>query len=251
MAENRQQRAAALGVDQIISVWETMNDGYPYFAVYYNRNNKYFQYNKDDIEKAKEFLQTNLGVIEEAGDNTLYYLNIYSEPKPNYPNSGMICSFPFRLNAYDGEISGVAANAGGFAKALTDAHAAQLKLVHEIAELKAQNQPLDWFDRAVAILETPGAAQTLVPLLSPLLGSIMGIVNKISGIVPQAAPVGGFPGIAGPNVADTEKEALLDQALDRLEKHGDLLEMMTVLANVADKNPENFQVYFNMIKAQQ
>lgn len=246
----REIRAAAIGVDNVISAWETMNDGHPYFAVYYNRSNKYFQYNRDDLDGAKSFLRNNLQVLEDNGDNSQYYLNIYAEQKVNYPNSGMICSFPFRLNEYSApaSVSGYGGNNPDVIKALSEAHAKQLEMTKTIAELQAANQPLDWFDKISGLLDSPGAANAIVPLLQPVIVGIMGAIGKISGIkipeTPQLPPMG----IAGPREDNADRDALLDQALDRLEAHGDLLEMLTLLADFADKNPQMFKIYFDGLK---
>lgn len=251
--QQRQQRAAAIGVDNIIAAWETLNDGYPYFAVYYNKTNKWFQYNKDDYDKAKVFLENNLGLVEETGDNYLYYLNIYSESKPNYPNSGMIASLPFRMNPFNesGAIAGFNGSADSFTKMLADAHAKHLELVKEIAELKLANQPLDWFDRISGIMETPGAAGVIVPIVQPFLGAIMGIFTKLAGVQPAAyEQVQARPVIAGPMPSQDDLNTQLDAALDRLEQHGNLLEIITVLANFADKNPAAFKSYFDILKTQ-
>ena len=242
-------RASAVGVDSVLNVWDSMNDGMPYFAIYYNRSNKFFQFNRDDLSAAREFLANNLQALQDSGDNTLYYLNIYSESRPNYKNSDMICSIPFRLNAYNeaSSVGGFDANVGTFAKMLNDSHAAQLKMANELAELKSANQPLDWYDKITGILESPAASQTLVPLLTPVIGAIMGVVSKITGVPPGAASV---PGISGPAIDDADLDTKLDAALDRLSKHGDLLEMITALADFADKNPATFKSYFSMLKAQ-
>src|ERR1700688_2736959 len=247
-----QQRAAAVGADNVVSIWKSMNDGNPYFAVYLNRNNKYFQFNRDDMEAAESFLSANLDAIGDTGDNTLYYLNVYAEPGKNYPNSGMVCSIPFRLNEYKGAEMGayVPDGSDAISKIIEAGHARHIELIKEIAELKAANQPLDWWDKIGGLMETPGAAQTIVPLLSPVLASIMGIVNKFTGIAP--APMAGFmpPGIAGAELPDLDKDAALDAALDRLALHGDLVEMLTALADFADKNPIQFKMYFRMMKGE-
>lgn len=247
----KNERAAAIGVDQIMNVWETMNDGHPYFAIYYNKSNKYLQWNKDDLEGARKFLQDNLVAVSEAGDSCMYYLNIYDEPKSNYPNSGMICSFPFRLNEWtERAVSGYGAPSTpshDLIKLINDNHAKQMELQAEILRLKYENQPGDTWDRIGGLLETPGAANLIVPLLQPVIAGIMGVLQKISGLPggPQT-----IPSIAGPSMTATEQETALDAALTRLEKHSDLVELLTALADFADKNPAIFKMYLQTLKEQ-
>lgn len=259
--ERRQIRAAAIGLDQVISIWENMNNGCPYFAVWYNKADKFFQYNGDDLEQAKDFLITNLQVIEQTGDNSMYYLKIYPTSQTNYTRSGEICAIPFRLNAYqENNGNSVGAYSGGgnldaFAKMLKEATEKEIALTRELMELKAVGQPVDWFERISGVLETPGAASAITPILLPVVHSIMGMLNKITGIPYQPyQPANATPHIAGPTDpenTDVDQDTKLDMQLDRLAKHGDLLEMMTVLANFADSNPPMFKMYFDGLKAQQ
>jgi hypothetical protein len=251
---DKQGRVAAIGVDKVVQAWETMNDGYPYFAVYYNHSNKYFQYNKDDIDQARDFLVNNLSVLQDNNDTAMYYLNIYPDKQPNYKNSGMIASFPFRLNALssDSVMGGLPDNAsmGAVVKMMNESNERHIALVREIAELKNANQPLDWYDKIAGIMETPGAANVIVPLLQPVIAAITGILSKVSG-VPQQTEVplqyAMVPGIAGPDIAPGDLDEKLDIQLDRLEKHGDLLEMLTALADFAEKSPEAFKGYLQML----
>ena len=256
--EKKEIRACAIGTEQVINAWRAMNDDYPYFAVFYGiKTKKFFQYNRDSLQGAEDYLRLNLTALEDQGDNSQYYLAIYPESKVNYTGSGEIACFPFRLNPWDATVSSnqIGAYGGsldGFAKMLQDSQAKHIELVKEIAELKAASQPMDWFEKIGAILETPGAAQTIVPLVQPVIGAIMGLVSKISGIpVQQSYPMYNNPVIAGPGESQASLDEKLDQALDRLEKHGDLVEMLTVLANFADKNPAMFKMYFDGLKAQQ
>lgn len=245
MEERRQQRAVAIGADRVVEIWETMNDGYPFYAVFYNLRNKYFQFNKNDYQAAKSFLTSSLDALQQSGDNAMYYLNIYDESQKNYPNAGMVCSFPFRLNEFSSVGAGPGGNVDALAKLIKEQHEKQLELMAQIAEL--QQKPDTW-DRIGALLETPGLAQSIVPLVQPIIGSLMGIVSKISG-VNMSQPVNGMPSpmIAGPQ-SEVDPETALDSALDRLEKHGDLVEMLTTLADFADKNPDQFKMYFKMLK---
>lgn len=249
-------RAAAIGCEQVLNAWDAINDGNPFFAVFYNANHKWFQFNKNDIDAARTFLETNLTVVSETGDNSLYYLNVYDTPQTNYPNKGMIGSIPFRLNDYNAANSGNGVGSIGgvsdFTKAIQDAHNKQIEMIKKIAELEAANQPFSWQDMIGGFIETPGAAQTLVPLLQPVVAGLMGIIHKISGVQPAPYQPAVTPAIAGPESAQSHEEIteLLDVQLDRLEKHGNLLEMITSLADFAEKNPTQFKMYFNMLKGQ-
>lgn len=255
--EKKPIRACAVGIDQVLNVWQSMNDGHPFFAVFYGiKSSKFFQYNRDDLEGAELFLRNNLSAIADSGDNSQYYLSIYPEAKTNYTGSGEICCFPFRLNPYEEAttVSGVPGFSGGnmdaFSKMFLEAHNKQLEMAKELAELKAVGAPQDWFDRIGGLLETPGAAATIVPILQPVIGAIMGLVTKMAGISQQQPVHYNNPVIAGPAEHTGEVNELIDQQLDRLEKHGELVEMLTVLANFADKNPAMFKMYFDGLKAQ-
>lgn len=253
MSNNPVIRAHAKGVDQTVAAWETMNDGHPFFAVFYTGRSKYFQFNRDDMEAAKEFLISNLGAIAETGDNSIYYLKIYADSRVNYGNSGEICSFPFRLNEYNetagNAMGGFGGDMSGLVKMLQESNEKHLALVKELAEVKAANEPLDWFDRIGGLLETPGAASAIVPLLQPVIAGLMGIVHKISGVPQQKLQTmeNYNPVISGPGETGSDLNLLLDQALDRLSKHGDLLEILTKLADFADKKPDQFKLYLNML----
>jgi hypothetical protein len=252
--ENRQQRAAAVGADNVVQIWESMNDGYPYFAVFFNRNSKYFQYNRDDLEAARSFLLANLQAVEDAGDNSLYYLNIYSEAKPNYSNKDMLCSIPFRLNAYTSpnEIGGVGSSAGmdQFLKVLKESQDKQLEMARELAELKAAEPPVDWFDRIGALMQDPNSAQVIGSVVNPIVTILGGILQKLTGALPlqNMQPMANLnPGIAGVDAGQDVTDQI-DAALDRLEKHCDLADTLTKLADFADKNPMQFKTYLTFLK---
>ena len=247
MGEQGVKRSMPIGLENVIVSWRVMNCDSPYFAVFHTGKNLFFQYNKDDMEGAERFLRDMLSPLEEDGDNAIYYLNVYDESKPKYASSGMISSIPFRLNPY-GAAAGIGGvgNVDSFVKAIADAHEKQIALIKELAEERAANAPLDAWDRISGILETPGAAGIIVPLLQPVIGAINALVSKVAGInLPQ--PSYHTPGIAGPENL-TNQDELLDIQLDRLVKHGDLVEMLTLLANFADKNPEQFKAYLTMLK---
>jgi hypothetical protein len=261
-----QQRACITGLDTVIATWETMNNGLPYFAVWYNKADKYFQFNGDDLEKAKEFLIDNLQAIADTGDNSQYYLKVYPQTEINYKRSGEVCSICFRLNVYnEGSMSqqigaytgGNTQNLNEFARMLKESNDKHLAAMQEIVELKSMGGSVDWFDRIGGLLETPGNAQMVGSILSPVVSALVGILTKISGqqssaVQQQPAMMANHynPVIAGPQ-DNIDLDEQLDLQLDRLQKHGDLLEMLTALANFADNSPAMFKGYFDMLKSQQ
>jgi hypothetical protein len=255
MAEEKAYRAHAVGTEQVLNAWRNMNEGYPYLAVFYTRGSKYFQYSKDDIEGAEAFLTTNLQMLEDQGDNSMYYLNIYDEAKKNYTNSYMVCAIPFRLNKISDSASVGALGSGSnsdLIKMLQEAHAKELALTKTIAAMQAENTPIDMWDRISGVLETPGVAAAMIPqlgaILTPFLGALTGVLTKISGVPPAQfrAPV---QGIAGPPIMEGDLNEQIDIALDRLEKHTNIVELLNDLANFADKKPDMFKLYLPTLKS--
>ena len=158
MPDVRETRVATIGVNNVINAWKAIRDDSPYYAVYYNRSSKMLQWRKDDLDGGEKYLAENLSALEESGDNSLMYLNVYDHASSNYPNSGMVASFPFRLNPYQmpqlGAVSGPV-ESPALIQFMKEAHKEQMAMQEKLFKLQYENQPMDTWDRIGGLLETP------------------------------------------------------------------------------------------------
>src|SRR5579862_6133801 len=231
------QRACIVGIDQIMNAYDLMAVDAPYFSVWYNKSDKFFQYNGSDPEKGRDFLRDNLQMLAETGDNCMYYLKIHPEFEKSYKRTGNeIGSLPFRLNAYGmGQIesptggrmvAGYTGNSEVMAAIdkipglLETKFTAMEKRLADL-ETEAANTGGDMVGRIAGLMENPHIGS----MISGLFNAILPMITKgMQAAVPQQNAIQGA-GIGNvPNhLTDDEYNEKLDSILDRLEKSCDLL----------------------------
>jgi hypothetical protein len=84
--------------------------------------------------------------------------------------------------------------------------------------------------------------------LQPLIAGLMQKIMPAAGVAP-VRPVTSLGGIENENVSGSDEENdVINQALDRLEKHCDLAADLTALANMADNDPALFKILLMQLR---
>ncbi len=264
-----QQRAAAIGVENIMSAYDLMsqNGAYPCFSVWYNSNDKSIQWNREDSEAGREYLKDYFELLNNAGDNSMYYIKIHTVANVVYNRkSDEVCSFPVRANPFhetefrqvSGEqVSGIG-NGSQIARMLNDLPT-QLQekfdlLNARIDQIEAPEvEEKDMFGKIAGLLDHPNVGPAIGGILQIALAKLMSLVGNMA---PAAVPqnVAMTPAINGINdmesLTEDQKDEMVNQALDRLEAHCDLAGDLTLLANMAEKNPKMFEMLLSTLRAQ-
>lgn len=262
------ERAAIFGTDAIVRAWLSMNDDTPYFSLWNNgrRLEKATQFNQDDMDGSRAYLESTLLALQETGDNTLYSLRIHPDKEKSYTvNSPVISAFPCRLNAMASPVGGVAALTGGASSIRRE-----IEMEYELRDLRAElaevrstiedmdlsepmqpAQPTDTLGRIAGLLENPaimGLVQSVLPYVVKFLPNLMPPVPQynampvaINGVPSDIAQNGG-------NAAHTVDDVKLNQALDRLEQYCNIDDDMSLLADMAEKDPGTFSFLLSILR---
>ncbi len=142
----------------------------------------------------------------------------------------------------------------------------RLKLLENPAP--AQVSGFNWPEQIGALLQQPGAVETMGNLLQPLIGTVIGLVNKVvpqqtipmqnlqvSGAEPKKNPASPVDPAShaensdtGSDYSDADNEAM-DNAITRLSKVCDPVICLPKLADVAEKNPALFKSMLETLMA--
>lgn len=266
-----QQRAAAIGLDNIMSAYDLMSEGglYPCFSVWYSRDDKAVQWNKDDPEKGRDYLRGYFELLQDSGDNSMYYIKIHPVAGCIYNRkSDDICSFPVRANPFhqsefdivpQNQMAGIG-NGGQITEALRalpgqlqekfdaiNTRIDELSAIDEIDDVKP-----DMLGRITGLLDHPNIGPAIGSVLTMILPKLLSMIpGAMSPVVSQNVAMS--PVINGLNdevMSDEQKDDLLNIALDRLEPFCDLANDLTLLANMAEKNPKMFEMMLSTLRAQ-
>src|SRR5487761_52726 len=178
------QRACAIGIEDTMTAYDLMADGVPYYSIWFNRNDKFLQYNGDDYDKGRQLLQDTFEMVASRGDATQYYIKIHPERQKIYKRTGdEICSIPVRMFEQEpGDRYYSTSGVAGFPsvrnnevleaiKGVSSKFDEKLTLMEaRLKELEASPDEKDWFDRISGVLENPNAANSIGAILAPLVG---------------------------------------------------------------------------------
>lgn len=265
------ERAANVGVESVLRAYEGMCQNYPYFSVWYTGREKAFQYNGDDLEAAKDFLSTSLRAMDCEGDTALYYLRVHPQKETVYkPGSDVVCALPFRFNAKLNQMGFAGGGYGsnqGIERLISSIETQNKAISDRLAALEAaEPEPeLDMLGKITGLLENPNIG----PHIGNVIGQVMSAVMQK--LVPNACPTppaqvaisgidlpgsiaekSGTAGVeaAGWDEGKTEDyEASVHTQLDRLAAKCDLLADLTRLADIAENNPQMFNMLLNNLRA--
>lgn len=252
---------------------------YPYYAVWYNKNDKFFQSISDDPEKERQRLFDTLQMCQLQGDNAMYYIKIYPALEQNYKRTGEICSIPIRCNQYDtnyainGPDSRPVYNGGNNSQGnaaiekLTDLLTEKFDAMNSRIDQLESREPesTDWKAEIAGYLRDPAIGPVIGPVANKVIEGLFSVIGPVlQRIIPGAVSQPFAMSAPGPVIAgvpahlpetnetmtDDEYNNRLDGVLDRLEKHCDLLSDLEKLADVAEKDPQTFQFLLTSLRAQ-
>jgi hypothetical protein len=271
--KNTQQRAAAVGLDNIMSAYDLMSEGgdYPCFSVWYNRDDKAIQWNKADAEKGRDYLKGYFEILQDSGDNSMYYVKIHSTPGIIYnKKSDEICSFPVRANPFhqsefdilpQGQTQVAGIGNGGRIQQLLEGLPGQLQekfdainlRIDELSAEEPEEEKPDMLGRITGMLDHPTIGPAIGGFLTMVLPKLLAMIP--GALTPTPTPnMAMQPVINGVNdtniMTEEQKDELVNVALDRLEPYCDLASDLTLLANMAEKNPKMFEMLLSTLRAQ-
>lgn len=246
------ERAASCGVEAILSAYDGMCDDVPFYSVWHNKNDKAFQWNKDDLDGGREYLQTFLDGMQRAGESALYYLKIHPAYEAIYGKSSpVICSLPIRANALpNSQINGTGVYDFNAYRQMQDKIAALEKQIQEL-ETEEQDEGNPILNQISGILNNEHVA----PVIGKILETIM--QRYLPGATPAASHNSAM--IAGINdgshIAEKSDDGQgkmvqyddaywirVNNALGRLQTHVDLASGLEKLADMAEQNPAMFEM---------
>lgn len=267
------ERAAILGTDAIVRAWLSMNDDTPYFSLWNNgrRLEKATQFNQDDMSASRAYLESTLQALEQTGDNTLYSLRIHPDKEKSYTaNSPVMSAFPCRLNPLMSSVGGVPALAGNASSIRRE-----IEMEYELRDLKTElaemrsivedieaNEPMqpaptDTLGRIMGFAEKNpniiGAViGQLMPILQNILPSLIPAVSQNNAMSAMAPAINGVPASIAEKSDEISQHVTdntrLNDALDRLEAHCKLDDDLTLLADMAEKEPGTFKMLLGMLR---
>ena len=91
--------ALGLGVDSVVD-WYSLNaEQFPYFSVWRNNTDIFFQYNEDDVEKGIELLRNNLLAAEQNNYKDILIIKLHPYKEKNFISrkTDVAFSYTFRL----------------------------------------------------------------------------------------------------------------------------------------------------------
>jgi hypothetical protein len=258
-----EQRPAKIGPEAVMEYWEETSEGSPYWSVWWNSRQKAKQFNKDDFEESKVFLERWLELNNDPNDTILHYLVIHPKAEAAYNNrSDQVESFPFRFNesfalAGIGNMNG-GGGQWGIMQAITGLKTSLDTRFKEFDErlsgIEAGGGEGDMWGKINGLLENPNVG----PLIAQ---TIAGLIAKVTNqqFQPQRVAINGVPGsnassqkiagTAGNQETDEQYAQRVNDALVRLQDHCDLAADLELLANMADKNPGQFKMLLGMLRA--
>lgn len=261
------ERPAIVGTDAVLNYWDEVNDGCPYFSVWYNSREKATQYDGTDVDTAREKLAKWLQVNNFNGDTSLYYLRIQSEPEKAYKwNSPMIQAIPFRFTAlpmYGGTMGGVDYGVMGAIQRMQSTFEERFKAL-EAAEPADDDK---MWNRIGQIIDNPNIG----PVIANVMGQLIAKVTNqpfqqsrvaINGVPAAPAASQQFASTAAQTPGSTSQQnamqpgneqeqylARVEAALVRLQEHCKLADDLELLAAMAEQNPGQFKMLLGMLRS--
>lgn len=255
-----ERRASVVGLNSIMVAYDGMSEGVPYYSVWHaGTGKKFFQWNQNDPDAGRSFLERNLNLIDEQGDTAMYYLSIHPEHEKIYTNkSPQVCSMPIKVSedipAYQ------KADALNYhTPAPASRSFMEEKLYAAIESLKdipvKVNEHITAFEVRIRALEEREVepvekedsmmGQLGAVLNNPQLAPVIG--QLLSGVMARfmpATPPMRSTALAGveqkSDAGSDDQDDIINEALDRLEKHCDLAVCLPKLADMADNDPTTF-----------
>lgn len=260
------QKESYTGLPAILDAYDDFSEQAPFFAVVDSGKRPRFRWiDNNDPSAARAFLEKQFKPMLVAQDQTLFYIRLYEEdPKQDGKANlkDIVAELPVRVVSLDRieqlpnksadtmtyEMFETLQALKNIPALIKEAQAPLLEKI-ELLEAKINEEPEDepeddMMGRITGFLDHPSVKQ-----LTNL------IIGKVMGGSPQPAtnynrPVNGtsnFTNMAEPTAVDLE---VLQNAIDRLAPHCQLDTDLSLLADVAEKNPQMFAMLLNNLRSQ-
>jgi hypothetical protein len=233
------------------------------------------QYPYEDHEKGVKFFEENATALSQSGNCDMFYLKFHPPLKKNEyidKKTAVISSTPIRINQLEEmEMSGIT---GNFSRTDPNGSFKMFEAVQAVKQLPQQieqvlNDRFTAYDlrlKAIeesemidetppgvmgqigALLENPQIAQAVPLLIETAIGFIKSLLPK-QPVMQENQISGTNPAPEASNVKEVDND-MLNLALDRLNDHCQLDTDLTLLADMAEKNPVMFKMMLQSLRSQ-
>jgi hypothetical protein len=275
------------GVQNILNAFDSLRYNVPYFSIWCGRD-MLFQCNTDDLDQGRQALVDILNAAEQSDNTDVLLIKFHPALKKGYVTnaSEVVGTLPVRVvELQDGlsTITGLHPETGNalstpgyyFVKQASEALGAikdsNVRIEERLLALEAGNdKEVDVFDKIGSILEKPGMADLLGQIISRFM-PVQPQPNIVMSGVPNAVPVKETP--VANKLTDQSKNTVFGEApvtdmvtdqseedftpeendiinncINRLSAHCDVVYSFGLLADYADANPEMFKIVLNNLK---
>lgn len=263
-------RAMYTGTEAIMDAFEGMD--VPYYSVWQGKD-LLFQFNDSDVEKGRVKLETMLQAAEQQQNTDILAIKFHAKPeKGGYiTNSTKVVGTLF-VRAYGLQNYGMTEGnttrdwvpnpVYKHMEKLAELPELLVKMNERLIALETEDvedvtpQPNDMVGRIGAILDNP-QVMGLIEKFTPVVVSLLSKAATIFSPLPQQSiKLSGMSMSESnsqakqPVVIDEQGMAILNNSLDRLANHCDLVTDLKALADMADNNPQMFAFLLTQLKQQ-
>ena len=262
-----------------MDAYDAINKGNYFYSVWHGERDIAFQCTDMDAAKARQYLEDNLLAMEQSQNDHLLYLKFHPSIIKGLSNgfidrtTTVVSLGPVRageLPESGGAVSGTyESQSGNMSFKMYEAVKAMQDLPAQINA--AIDQKLLLFEARLQAIEEPEETETETEAVDKYIGLINGVMNNptlsplitaiIGRIFPpqQSQPImqGQINGVKPSEHATPVQEAapaevdneILNNALLRLNEHCNIDTDLCLLADMAEKNPGQFQMLLGMLRA--
>lgn len=257
------------GKDGVIGAFATLRGSVPYYSVWQGKDIMY-QYNEVDTAKGEEMLETLIDAAEASGNTDIFVIKFHPKLDGGFitDKTKSIGSVPVRfvpltqaqhnsqpvdrLNGFNDERVPLP-----IYKTLIQLESIKPMLDQKLLDLETRMQKieapvpaaeLDVFDRIGSIIEKPGVIELIGRVVNMLPGIMKPQPNiQVAGVETNQSEMNNENDSA---LLTDEEDEQLNNALDRLAVHCDLINDLKLLADWADANTLMFKSLLASLKTE-
>lgn len=266
-------KAMYTGRDAILGAFNDVRGDNPYYSIWYG-GQMLSQYSGIDMDEGYNRLSGILEAAEQNGNTDILVIKLHPKPKGDYitNKSEVIGTMPVRVVDFDSGTETLSGTSTGLLATpvynmfkdirthmVNDAERMQTLEV-KIAGLEAAQivEPVekDWIEKASDILQKPGVSDFLLKLVTMLPISGIGQpqpniqMNGVNDVVKEPVKSNPVNEDVKPEVVFLSEadDVVIDEALERLSVHCNIVEVLPKLAAFAENDPQTFKWLLGQLK---